>query len=288
MSLDQPYPLLETEVKKLVDFLKSTSIDTQREATAQLRLLSKQNRDNRTKIASCGAISMLLDLLYSPDTRTQENAVTSLLNLSNIDNNKTAIINANAIDPLIHVLETGSPFAKENTAATLFSLSVNEDNRLRIGMSGAVGPLFDLLRKGTRRGKKDSVTALYNLSRYHENKARIVRAGAVRYVVDLMQPSSGMVDKAVFLLAKLATILEGRTAIGKEGGIVPLVEVVEFGSARGKENAAAALLLLCTYNNRYSSLVLEEGAVPPLLALSQSGTPRAKEKAMLLLVFFSQ
>ncbi|XP_038996897.1 U-box domain-containing protein 4-like [Hibiscus syriacus] len=287
MSLDQPCPLLETEVKKLVDALKSPSIETQSEATAHLRLLTKQSRDNRIKIARCGAISLLLDLLYSPDIKTQENAVTSLLNLSNIDSNKTAIMNANAIDPLIHVLETGSPVAKENTAAALFSLSVLEENRVKIGRSGAIRPLVDMLRKGTPRGKKDSATALYNLSRFHENKARIVQAGAIRYLVDLMQPSAGMVDKAVFLLAKLATIYEGRTAIGEEGGIIPvLVEVVELGSERGKENAAAALLLLCTYSNRYCNLVLKEGAVPPLLALSQSGTPRAKEKAQALLSFF--
>ncbi|KAK9012119.1 hypothetical protein V6N11_040188 [Hibiscus sabdariffa] len=289
MSLDQPYPPLETEVKKLVDALKSTSVDAQREATAQLRLLAKQNRDNRIKIASCGAISLLVDLLYSPDTKTQENAVTSLLNLSNIDSNKIAIINANAIEPLIHVLETGSPVAKENTAATLFSLSVIEDNRVKIGRSGAIRPLVDLLGKGTPRGKKDSATTLYNLSRCHENKARMVQAGAVRYLVDLMQPSTGMVDKAVILLAKLATIFEGRTAIGEEGGIIPmLIEVVELGSTRGKENAAAALLLLCTCRKRYCNLVLRKGAIPPLLALSRSGTPRAKEKAQALVSYFQK
>ncbi|GMI68048.1 hypothetical protein like AT5G67340 [Hibiscus trionum] len=289
MSLNQPSPLLETEVKKSVDALKSTSIDTQREATAQLRLLSKKNRDNRIEIASCGAISLLVDLLHSPDTKTQENAVTALLNLSNIDYNKTAIINANAVEPLIHVLETGSPVAKENTAATLFSLSVIEDNRVTIGRSGAIRPLVGLLGKGTPRGKKDSATTLYNLSRCHENKVRIVQAGAVGYLVDLMQPATGMVDKAVLLLAKLATIFEGRNAIGEEGGIIPmLVEVVELGSPRGKENAAAALLLLCTCRNRYCNLALREGALPPILALSQSGTPRAKEKAQALVSFFRQ
>ncbi|CAL5366807.1 unnamed protein product [Camellia sinensis] len=58
-----------------------------------------------------------------------------------------------------------------------------------------------------------------------------------------------------------------------------MVEVVELGSARGKENAAAALLKLCTHTNRFCSMVLHE-AVPPLVALSQSGTPRAKEKGL--------
>ncbi|PON66695.1 Beta-catenin [Parasponia andersonii] len=277
---------IEAQVRKLVEDLQSNSVDTQRDATSELRLLARNNMDNRIVIANCGAINLLVDLLRSTDSKIQENAVTSLLNLSINDNNKTAIANANAIEPLIHVLETGSPEAKENSAATLFSLSVIEDNKVKIGRSGAIGPLVDLLGNGTPRGKKDAATALFNLSIFHENKARIVQAGAVKHLVELMDPAAGMVDKAVAVLANLATILEGRTAIGQEGGIPVLVEVVELGSARGKENAAAALLQLCTNSGRFCNMVLQEGAVPPLVALSQSGTPRAKEKAQALLSYF--
>ncbi|KAG5245733.1 U-box domain-containing protein [Salix suchowensis] len=277
---------IETEVQKLVEDLKSTSVDTQRDATAKLRLLAKHNMDNRIVIANFGAISLLVNLLRSTDILIQENAVTALLNLSINDNNKTVIANADAIEPLIHVLETGSPEAKENSAATLFSLSVIEDNKVRIGRSGAIVPLVDLLGNGTPRGKKDAATALFNLSIFHENKDRIVQAGAVKHLVELMDPAAGMVDKAVAVLANLATIPEGRNAIGQEGGIPVLVEVVELGSARGKENAAAALLQLCTNSSRFCHMVLQEGAVPPLVALSQSGTPRAKEKAQTLLSYF--
>ncbi|KAL1370230.1 hypothetical protein AAHE18_01G044800 [Arachis hypogaea] len=274
---------IESQVRKLVEGLKSTNIDTRREATVEIRLLAKHNMDNRIAIANCGAITILVELLRSPDTRIQENAVTALLNLSINDNNKSAIANAGAIEPLIHVLKTGSPEAKENSAATLFSLSVIEENKISIGRSGAIGPLVDLLGNGTPRGKKDAATALFNLSIFHENKNRIVQAGAVKHLVELMDPAAGMVDKAVAVLANLATIQEGRVAIGQEGGIPVLVEVVELGSARGKENAAAALLHLCLHSNRFLSMVLQEGAVPPLVALSQSGTPRAKEKAQALL-----
>ncbi|XP_028556111.1 U-box domain-containing protein 4 isoform X2 [Dendrobium catenatum] len=287
-SLDRRPDLsgVETQVRKLVEDLRSDSVDLQRAATEELRLLAKHNMENRIVIANCGAIPLLVALLYSIDQKVQEDAVTALLNLSINDNNKTAIANAEAIDPLIHVLETGSPEAKENSAATLFSLSVIEENKVKIGRSGAINPLVDLLGNGTPRGKKDAATALFNLSIFHDNKTRIVQAGAVRHLVELMDPAAGMVDKAVAVLSNLATTPEGRTAIGREGGIPVLVEVVELGSARGKENAAAALLQLCTNSNRFCSLVLQEGAVPPLVALSQSGTPRAKEKAQALLSFF--
>ncbi|XP_060174135.1 U-box domain-containing protein 4-like isoform X2 [Lycium barbarum] len=277
---------VEKQVRKLVQDLNSNSIDVQRDATAELRLLAKHNMDNRIVIANCSVINLLVNLLHSEDMKVQENAVTALLNLSINDNNKCSIANADAIEPLIHVLHTGTAEAKENSAATLFSLSVIEDNKMKIGRSGAIKPLVDLLGNGSPRGKKDAATALFNLSILHENKARIVQAGAVKFLVELMDPAAGMVDKAVAVLSNLATIQEGRAAIGQEGGIPVLVEVVELGSARGKENAAAALLQLCTNSSRFCNMVLQEGAVPPLVALSQAGTPRAREKAQGLLSYF--
>ncbi|KAL3635796.1 hypothetical protein CASFOL_020343 [Castilleja foliolosa] len=277
---------IENQVKRLLEDLKNGSLDAQRNATSEIRLLAKHNMDNRIVIANCDAITLLVKFLRSEDSTIQENAVTALLNLSINDNNKTAIGNAEAIGPLIHVLETGSPEAKENSAATLFSLSVIEENKIKIGRSGAIKPLVDLLGNGTPRGKKDAATALFNLSINHENKTRIVQAGAVKYLVELMDPAFGMVDKAVAVLSNLATIHEGRSAIGQEGGIPVLVEVVELGSGRGKENAAAALLQLCMNSSRFCNMVLQEGAVPPLVALSQSGTPRAREKAQQLLGYF--
>ncbi|CAH8346975.1 unnamed protein product [Eruca vesicaria subsp. sativa] len=277
---------VENQVKKLVEELKSSSLDVQRQATAEIRLLAKHNMDNRIVIGNSGASALLVELLHSSDPATQENAVTALLNLSINDNNKSLIAAAGAIEPLIHVLQNGGSEAKENAAATLFSLSVIEELKIKIGQSGAIGPLVDLLGNGTPRGKKDAATALFNLSIHQENKATIVQSGAVRYLIDLMDPAAGMVDKAVAVLANLATIPEGRNAIGQEGGIGLLVEVVELGSARGKENAAAALLQLSTNSGRFCNMVLQEGAVPPLVALSQSGTPRAREKAQALLSYF--
>lgn len=277
---------IRQQVERLVEDLLSDSVEIQRAAAGELRILAKCNMENRIIIANCGATRPLVALLSSPDFETQEVAVTALLNLSINDNNKNEIAAAGAIDPLINVLTIGNSEAKENAAATLFSLSVMEENKIAIGQSGAIPPLVDLLMNGTPRGKKDAATALFNLSILHENKARIVRAGAVKHLLSLMEPAAGMVDKAVAVLANLATIQEGRAAIGEEHGIPALVEVVEIGSQRGKENAAAALLQLCINSSKFRATVLQEGAIPPLVALSQSGTPRAKEKAQALLRHF--
>ncbi|KAL8159841.1 hypothetical protein V2J09_001378 [Rumex salicifolius] len=277
---------VEYQVNRLLEDLNSSVVERQREAAAELRILAKKNMDNRVIISNCGAITLLINLLYSTDSRTQKYSVTTLLNLSLSDNNKSAIANAGAIEPLIHVLKTGSPEAKGNAAATLFSLSVIEENKLKIGKAGAIGPLVDLLANGSLSGKKDATAALYNLSILHENKAKIVEAGAISHLIELMDPAAGMVDKAVAALANLATIQEGKNAIGQLGGIPVLVEVVELGSARGKENAAATLLQLCMMSAEFCKMALQEGVVPPVVALSQLGTARGKEKAQALLNCF--
>ncbi|KAH7691519.1 Zinc finger RING/FYVE/PHD-type protein [Dioscorea alata] len=275
-----------SQVQKLVEDLKSRVSEVQTAAASELRLLAKNDKDNRNLIAECGAIPPLVSLLYSKIKRVQENAVTALLNLSINDNNKILIAEAGTIEPLIQVLESGNNEAKENAAATLFSLSVLEEYKIKIGRTNAVKALVYLLGFGSLRGKKDAAAALFNLSIYHENKARIVKAGAVKYLVEMLDPNTGMADKSVALLANISTIPEGRSAIAQEGGIPLLVDTMETGSQRGKENAVSALYQLCINSQKLCSIVLQEGAVPPLIALSQFGTPRAKEKAQQILSHF--
>ncbi|KNA19373.1 hypothetical protein SOVF_062190 [Spinacia oleracea] len=269
---------IETHVRKLVANLESNSLETVRESTSELRLLAK-DFNNLILVTSCGAITPLINLLYSSDLITQENAVTAVLNLSISNNNKVSIVESEAIEPLVHVLQTGTHEARENAAATLYSLSVFEENKIKIGNSGAIGALVELLGNGTLRGKKDAATALFYLSTCIDNRLTIIRSGAVKHLVDLMDPAAGMVDRAVVVLANLASVPEGRKVIAAAGGISLLVEAIELGSPRGKENAAAALVHFCAESNRYCRRVLEEGGVPPLVILSNSGTPRAKLKA---------
>ncbi|KAK4745860.1 hypothetical protein SAY87_012172 [Trapa incisa] len=276
----------ECHVKKLLGDLQSQSEKAQAAAAEELRLLAKHNMENRILIGQSGAIPQLLSLLYSPVKNIQEHAVTAILNLSISGGNKVLIAGSGPIEPLVHALQSGNEATRENSAAALSNLSGQGDFRAIIGRSGAIKTLVDLLGSGTLRGKKDAAMALFNLSIFHENKGRIIQAGAIRSLVELMDPSSGMADKALALLANLSTVEEGRIAIVKEEGIPLIVEAVESGSHRGKENAASVLLQLCLNSPRFCTLVLQEGAVPPLVALSQSGTPRAKEKARQLLSHF--
>uniref|UniRef100_A0A0D6QYP5 RING-type E3 ubiquitin transferase n=1 Tax=Araucaria cunninghamii TaxID=56994 RepID=A0A0D6QYP5_ARACU len=268
----------------LLQKLSNGTLEEQRAAAGELRLLAKRNADNRICIAEAGAIPLLVNLLSTPDARTQEHAVTALLNLSIYENNKGAIVMAGAIAPIVEVLKNGSMEARENAAATLFSLSVVDENKITIGASGAIPALVGLLCEGSQRGKKDAATALFNLSIYQGNKARAVRAGVVAPLMQLLvDPSAGMVDEALAILAILASHQEGKIAIGNADAIPILVDIIRTGSPRNRENSSAVLLALCTNDPQNLIVARDLGAYEPLSDLVQNGTARAKRKAASLL-----
>ena len=271
-------------IKSLLEKLERGNQEERRAVAGEIRLLAKRKGDNRACIAEAGAIPLLVDLLSSEDSRTQEHAVTALLNLSINEGNKASIVGSGAIPEIVEVLKNGSMEARENAAATLFSLSVVDCNKVKIGEAGAIPALIDLLCQGTPRGKKDAATAIFNLAIYQGNKVRAVRAGIVVHVMRLLvDPSGEMVDEALGILAILASHLEGRAAIAETEPVLVLVEVMRTGSPRNKENAAGVLWSLCTGDVQLLAAARESGVEEPLKELAEGGTDRAKRKAASLL-----
>ncbi|KAI3937899.1 hypothetical protein MKX01_027826 [Papaver californicum] len=272
-------------IDSLIRKLASSILEDQRSAAGELRLLAKRNADNRVCIAEAGAIPLLINLLSTFDPRTQEHAVTALLNLSICEENKGSIVTSGALPGIVHVLKRGSMEARENAAATLFSLSVVDDNKVTIGGSGAIPALVILLSEGSQRGKKDAATALFNLCIYQGNKGRAVRAGLVPTLMKLLtEPEGAMMDEALAILAILSSHSEGKTAIGAAEAVPVLVDVIRNGSPRNKENAAAVLVHLSSGDQqKYLAETQELGIMEPLLDLVQNGTDRGKRKAGQLL-----
>ncbi|GMI81788.1 plant U-box 13, ARABIDOPSIS THALIANA PLANT U-BOX 13 [Hibiscus trionum] len=277
-------PAEHTKIEILLRKLASCSPEDQRMAAGEIRLLAKRNADNRVAIAEAGAIPLLVTLLSTPDSRTQEHAVTALLNLSICEDNKGSIISFGAVPGIVQVLKKGSMEARENSAAALFSLSVVDENKVTIGASGAIPPLVTLLSEGTQRGKKDAATALFNLCIYQGNKGKAVRAGVVPTLMRLLtEPGGGMVDEALAILAILSSHPEGKSAIGAAEAVPVLVDVIGNGSPRNRENAAAVLVHLCSGDQQHLAEAQELGVMAPLLDLAQNGTDRGKRKAAQLL-----
>ncbi|KAJ9550268.1 hypothetical protein OSB04_014313 [Centaurea solstitialis] len=194
------------EVSSLVQDLSSSQLGTQSQAVEKIRMLSKENPENRILIANCGAIPPLVKLLYSPNWKVKEHSVTALLNLSLDEANKRLIAREGAIPAVIEVLQNGTDEARENSAATLFSLSMLNENKVMIGSLKGIPPLVKLLKNGTVRGKKDAATALFNLSLNQSNKTRAIKAGIIEPLLHLLKEKSlGMVDEALSIFDSCET-----------------------------------------------------------------------------------
>ncbi|KAI7732766.1 hypothetical protein M8C21_013526, partial [Ambrosia artemisiifolia] len=269
-------------IEVLIRNITSASIQERRSALTKIRSLSKTSTDNRILLAEAGAIPVLVSLLTSEDNFTQENAVTSLLNLSIYENNKELIMLANAVPSVVQLLRTGTMETRENAAATLFSLSLVNENKIIIGASGAIPELVNLLGNGSNRGKKDAATALFNLCVYHGNKGRAVRAGIIHVLLKMLSDSS-MVDESLTILSILASYKEAKTAIVKASIIPVLIDLTRTGPPRSKENATSVLLSLCRRDKDNLECISRLGAVIPLTELAVNGSERAKRKAKALL-----
>lgn len=273
----------------LVGKLATGSADIQRQAAYELRLLAKTGMDNRRIIAEAGALPFLVGLLGSPDSRIQENAVTALLNLSIYENNKILIMAAGAIDNIVDVLHSGlSMEAKENAAAAVFSLSIIDDYKIIIGAHPrAIPGLVGLLVEGTTAGKRDAATALFNLAVFNDNRRKVIFSGAVPLLIELLtDDKAGVTDDALAVLALLLGCTEGLEEIRKSRVLIPLlIDLLRFGSSKGKENSITLLLGLCKDSGEEVArrLLMNPRSIPSLQSLAADGSLKARRKADALL-----
>ncbi|KAI3743720.1 hypothetical protein L1987_56785 [Smallanthus sonchifolius] len=253
-------------------------------AAREIRFLVKTCRENRAFVAESGAIPYLKILLFSENVIAQENAVTSLLNLSINDKNKTRIMEENGcLKSIVHVLRFGHTIeSRGNAAATLFSLSAVHDYKKKIaGEDGAIEALSGLLRHGTPRGKKDAANALFNLSTHTEIYSQMIEFGAVRALVEALG-CVGVAEEAASALALIVRQRSGAEVVGnEEAAVVGLIGMMRWGTPKGKENAVAALLELCRSGGaRATEQMLKAPAFTGLLqVLLFTGTKRARRKA---------
>ena len=274
----------QEEIPSLVESLSSINLEHQRKAVKRIRMLSKENSENRVLVAENGGIPPLVQILSYPDSKIKEHAVTALLNLSIDEANKKLISKEGAIPAIIEVLENGSIVAKENSAAALFSLSMIDENKEVVGMSNGIPALVNLLQNGTVRGKKDAATALFSLSLNHANKERAIKAGIVTALLQLLKDRNlGMIDEALSILLLLVLNPEGRHEVGQLSFIETLVEFTREGTPKNKECAASVLLELCSSNSSFTLAALQFGVYEHLIEIKESGTNRAQRKANAIL-----
>ncbi|CAH8365596.1 unnamed protein product [Eruca vesicaria subsp. sativa] len=277
-----------TEAKRAtVSILVQNLADGSELAAREIRFLSRTATETRRFIVEAGAIPHLRRLLKSEDALAQENAVTSIFNLSLDEENKSLIMEEHScLEPIMSVLVSGlTSKAKEMAAGTLYTLSLVHDYKKTIANAdGCIESLALVLQKGTVRGKKDAVYALHNLWLHPDNCSLMVNQGGVSALVGALGDEA-VAEKVAAVLGVVANLQLGAESIGREESVVNgLMEVMRCGTPKGKEKAIATLLQLCTTGG---AVVVEKAVKTPALAvltrkLLLTGTERAKRKAISL------
>ena len=281
-------------VRMTASFLvnKLSALESMEAATGvvyELRVLAKTDHDSRACIAEAEAIPLLVRYLGSAvglkHSSLQVNAVTTLLNLSILEENKTRIMETDgALNGIIEVLRSGATWeARGNAAATIFSLTGVHAHRKKLGRKARViKGLMELAKEGPTSSRRDALAAILNLAGEREIIGKLIESGVVQMSVELMDR---LPEEAV-------TILE---SVVKRGGFIAIAAaysavkklgmVLRDGSERVQESAAATLVTICRKGGL--ELVTELASLPgierTIWELMATGTMRSKRKASTLL-----
>jgi len=114
-----------------------------------------------------------------------------------------------------------------------------------------------------------------------KNKELVAVSDSVDYMVALLQCGNEREKEiAACALHRLATNEQSRNLIAQRGGIVPLLDLIQNGTALQKNQAVAALAALAVKNENNKLLISQAGGVTPLLYLTQNGTEKQKSLAV--------
>ncbi|KAJ6953192.1 U-box domain-containing protein 15 [Populus alba x Populus x berolinensis] len=143
--------------------LSSSQLEVQRKAVKKIRLLSKENPENRLLIANNGGIPPIVQLLSYPDSkilehangtvRGKKDAATALFNLSLNHSNKGRAIDAGIVTPLLHLVADRSLGMVDEALSIFLLLASHPEGRNEIGRLSFIETLVELMKDGTPKTK---------------------------------------------------------------------------------------------------------------------------------------
>ncbi|PWZ07799.1 U-box domain-containing protein 16 [Zea mays] len=211
----------------------SFSPDAANRVVHDIRLLSKSGADSRAFVGEAGAVPLLA--------------------------NKKRIMHAEgAVEAVAHIMSAGATLrAKENAAAAVLSLASVHTYRRRLGRNlSIVEKLVHLVRTGPTSTKKDALAALLSLAGERENVGKLVSAGVAQVALSAISEE----ETAAAVLAALAKRGGAEAIVGIDGAVARLVAEMRRGTEWARENATAALVLLC--RRLGARVVMQVMAVP--------------------------
>ena len=147
---------------------------------------------------------------------------------------------------------------------------------------GGIAPLVAMLKGGSVSAQAFAAQALANAAMYSkvEGQDAIAAAGALPVLLTLLAVGKAQMPAAA-ALAKLASNNPAiQKVIAEEGGIAPLLSLLNGRNTDAQVQAAAALSELSRGNSETQAAIAKAGGIGPLLALVSSRSAAAQAQSM--------
>ncbi|CAI5502138.1 unnamed protein product [Closterium sp. Naga37s-1] len=236
-----------TEMRPLIDALRTGDVAQRREAVHTLRIALKEAPENRTRLVAAGGIRPP-DGSFEATEVAKSNAAAALFALSNAEENKKVVWSAGAVPPLINLLRKATcARTKKDCCLALYNLSLFLKAAEDAIKHGLVRQVFALLEG---------------------------------------EDEAGVEEKAAVLLCALVKYPQGIYALRKEEDVeFTLIGVMESGSEKAAELSAGTLLSLAKADGDDAmSEILSEGCLPPLVKLAGNSKPDSDSRALLAML----
>ena len=202
-------------------------IGVQEQAAATLSDLAFGDSAMQGEIISAGGVPPLLALLKSGSIVSQEHAARATWTLCMAPENQKVIVDSGAIPELVALCKTGSESGKGYAAAVISELAKgaiaaastassadggedstpNEASSQLTQCAAAIAPLVALVNNGNRMGKEHGVGALSVLSSITTHRDAVAKAGGIPPIVQLLD--DGTANAHELVVSALASLADG-------------------------------------------------------------------------------
>ena len=269
----------------IVKDLKTAPQDGKEKCAHLLDVLTSSLADGIPAMVRAGAVAPLVGMLASGTDGGQIHAASALASIAAARHDFAAtIVSAGAVAPLVALVRSGSAKAQMHASAALAALSEDRTQQWPIIKAGAILPLVRLLRLGIDDVKIHAALCIANISAAHsEAQHAIHAAGATPLLLSMLQSGKSQMSAALALAKLLSPEIgsghanfEIQEAIASEGGIAPLLALLNGVNLPAQVQAAAALSHLARGNERTQTLIARAGGISPLLAMLNSRSAEAR------------
>ncbi|KFK26071.1 hypothetical protein AALP_AA8G199300 [Arabis alpina] len=217
-NYDRPKPsdvtvteLFPNDINSLLDRISSpSSLEDQEDAARELRNQTKkfvsvryffvaQVADSITRLLS--PLSALGNAVVS-NPELQENLVTTLFNISVVDQHKYEIARHPLVIPLLgNSLFQGTAETRRNSAATLRSLALFDSNRYMMADSEALKDLIRVIGNGDNSVTLEAGSAIMYLCFEQRNMKKAISAGFIQALTKEIKAERNVADLLPFLVS---------------------------------------------------------------------------------------